>query len=315
MLSFGHTSRSPPLAPGLPWLGSARPLLDDPLAFFFAQYRALGPVYRVRAAGRSYTILGGIEANRFFAEHSQEVFAGQPIYQPYIDDTGSDHVLVAMEGEAHATWRRTLRPAFSREALAPQYGAMVDSLREGILALPVGADVPLLVTMQKLVSNASGIAMTGCPLGKLFGDASHFAHTMLGAGVGGFPLLYRDLPRYRRARSRMFAFLRNVAASGAERRDGRPEPALLATLRAARRADGAPIREEDMVANLHVAFTNSLVYVGALSGFYLHFLLRHPRALEACRAEADLLFGAGDPDIDRLWRAPWLRACLTETQR
>jgi cytochrome P450 len=309
------TGRLPPLVPGPFLVGSAQPLLQDPLAFFFAQYQAHGPVYRVRAAGRAYTILGGLDANRFFADRSAEVFAGQPIYRPYMDDTGSDHVLVAMEGEAHQAWRRTLQPAFSRDKLAPRFGAMVASMRTRIAALPANADAPLLDLMQDLVSNASGVAMVGCPVGKLLGATSRFAHTMLGAGVGGFPGFFRYLPRYRLARTQVFQFLRGVIAARRDRPQTEESPPLLEALLAARRADGEPLSEEDLLANLHIAFTNSLVYVGAISGFFLHFLLRNPRALEACRAEADQIFGGDALDLGRLQRSPWLRASLTETQR
>jgi len=232
-----------------------------------------------------------------------------------MEDTGSDHVLVAMEGEAHQAWRKTLQPAFSRDALAPRFGAMVASMRSRIATLPTNADTPLLELMQDLVSNASGVAMVGCPVGKLLGATSRFAHTALGAGVGGFPVFFRHLPRYRLARTQVFDFLRGVIAARRDAPETGDSPPLLDALLAARRTDGEPLREEDLLANLHIAYTNSLVYVGAIAVFFLHFLLRNPRALEACRAEADQLFGGDALELGRLQRSTWLRASLTETQR
>ena len=54
-------SHAPPSAPGLPLVGDAFAMAGDIGAFFTRQYLRLGPVFRVRALHRSFTVLAGPE--------------------------------------------------------------------------------------------------------------------------------------------------------------------------------------------------------------------------------------------------------------
>ena len=63
-----------PVASGLPLVGSALSLLQDPLAFLRAEYARLGPVFRLNAATRSMVVLAGPEGNRFATREGRDAF-------------------------------------------------------------------------------------------------------------------------------------------------------------------------------------------------------------------------------------------------
>lgn len=57
----------PPLVPGLPVLGNALSMQHDPLSFLVDCYQRYGPIFRLKALKREFTVMAGIEANQFLA--------------------------------------------------------------------------------------------------------------------------------------------------------------------------------------------------------------------------------------------------------
>ncbi len=306
----------PPLARGLPLLGSVRALLRDPCDFFFRTYQELGPVFRVRGGTRQYTVLAGHEANRLQSQLGDDVLQSTPVYRPYVDELKTEKILIALDGDEHRQYRRMLKPGLCREALVPHVPHMVAAVERVVRSCVPGEWLNVTKVMQFLVAQQVGLALAGRPIDDHFEDASTFAHVLLGAGVGGYPGVLRYLPSYRASKRRMLAFLRDVI----ERHRADPpgahrNPDLVDALLAARWPDGRPLDETQLVASIHMPYTNSLVYVGALCGFLLYRLLKHADVREHVLAEVDAMFARGAPDLSTLRQSRWLRGALLETQR
>jgi cytochrome P450 len=310
------TLKAPPVAPGEPFVGSFRGLLRDPLDTMYQAYRRMGPVFRVKAPTRDYVVLAGPEANLFFLQHGDELLEGGPVYHPYAEDLGTDRVLVAMDGSSHRAYKKVLKRGLSREALTPHLGRMADEVIRAARSWQAGDAINVPDTMQFFASQMMGLGLAGCPVDHNFEAVKKFAHTFLGAGVGGFPNFFRKLPAYQRAREATFEFVRAVIEHHRENPPGKQRaPDLIDMLLEQTREDGQPLSEMDLIASSHLPFTNSLVYAGALAGFMLYELLRHPDVLKKVREEADLLFAEGEPDARALRSARTLRGALMETQR
>ena len=307
--------KTPPTAPGWPLLGNAIDLVRNPLAFFLRMYLEMGPVFQVGGGSRRYTVLAGPEANRRFVEWEGSHLISGPVYQPYVDDLGSEKILVAMDGPTHKAFRKWLRPGFSREAISPRIPQMIEAAEAMIAGWHVGDTINVTDVMQQLIADMSGIGFTGCPAGDHFSDAQCFAHTFLGAGVGSFPGLMRRLPTYRGARHRFRRFLDGLIASHRQNALGERTPDLIDLLLRNSTPFGIPLTDADIQANAHMPYTNSLVYVGATCGFMLYELLKHPAILKEVQTEVDALFADGPPELKLLRRSKWLRAVLLETQR
>ena len=311
MTHLSHSNhRQPPLAPGLPLLGNTLGLLRDPLTLFARLYQEMGPVFVVRAPGREYTVLAGPKANRFFMRQGDDLQINRPVYKPYIDDLGTERVLIGMDGTHHHEYRKAMRPGFSRELISQQTERLIDKVVKGWH--PEEA-VNVTDLMQFLVGQLVGLTLAGCPLDQHFDEAVAFAHTYLGAGVGSFPEFMRYLPGYRQARSRFLGFLRGVLdwhrsqPVGADR-----QPDMIDLILG---LDGLALSEEDLLANAHMPYTNSIVYVGAMAGFMLYELLKNPEVLEKVRQEADQLFSSEQLDSRQLRHSVWLYSTLLETER
>ena len=317
MTPLKHKLPTPPLAPGLPLLGNALDLLRDPAALMLRLYHEMGPVFRVKGGGREYTILAGLEANRWFTKNADDHMVSQPVYQPYIDDLGSAHVLVAMDGAPHRTYRKTLRPGYSREMIAPRMGDMVTAIEEAIAGWDAGESLNVTDLTQFLMAQVMGIAVAGSPIDGHFSDMKRFGKIMLGAGVGGFVQSMRALPGYRASRRRMIGFLNdNIDQHRANPPgDGRHADLIDTLLGAQRPNDGESLDEADLLAHAHTPYTNSLVYMSAACGFLLYRLIKHPDALAKVQPEIDALFADGPPAINALRGARWFRAAYMESMR
>ena len=306
-----------PRADGAILIGSARPLLKDPLEFFLEQYKKHGPVYEVRALNRRYVILAGVEATRFFKENSDRLFDGRPIYSPYGKDIKSDHVLVGMEGKEHIKFRKALQPIFSKNALNHLYPQMAETIRKEMDRLPEGEAFSVVDEFSKMASLSCGEMITGCPFTGNMRKLSSFAKIFLGAGVGAFPGFMRVFPKYRRARRATMGFLNETLEKASSQKEDFPhDRKIWKVLSEFRKTDGTPLTKQDKLANLHMPYSNSLVYVGSLAGFLLHFLIQSDDALARCTEEAKELFGREQPpELKEVLNAKWLNAALMETQR
>ena len=306
-----------PRADGTMLIGSAAPLLKDPLEFFLNQYKKHGPVYEVRALNRRYVILAGVEATRFFKENSDCLFDGRPIYSPYSKDIKSDHVLVGMEGKEHIKFRKALQPVFSKNAMEHLYPQMAVTICKEMDRLPQGKGFSVVEEFSKMASLSCGEMITGCPFKGNMRKLSTFAKIFLGAGVGAFPGFMRAFPKYRRARKETMGFLNQTLEMASNQKEGFPhDRTIWKVLSEYRKADGSPLNQQDKLASLHMPYSNSLVYVGSLAGFLLHFLIQSDDALIRCTKEAKELFGREHPPkLNEVLNAKWLNAALMETQR
>lgn len=57
---------SPPLADGLPLVGSVLPMMSDMEGFVYRQYLKHGPCFRVKVPGRDMVVLGGQKRPRLW---------------------------------------------------------------------------------------------------------------------------------------------------------------------------------------------------------------------------------------------------------
>jgi cytochrome P450/CRP-like cAMP-binding protein len=224
-------------------------------------------------------------------------------------------VLVGMDGAAHRRYRSELRPGLTREAVRAHLPGMVAAVGNHTTAWQPGDTLDVAETLQFLVAEQAGLALTGCPVGDHFQDTRRFARTFLGAGVGGYPGFFRRSPRYRRARRRFLRFVHDVVAEHRHQPVNAREPDFVDLLLNSRRPDGGCLSDADVLAAAHMPYSNSLVYTAAFSGFVLSELMKRPEVLAQVRAEADALFAGGTPDLEALRQAPVLRAVLLETQR
>ena len=305
-----------PLAPGLPIIGNGLDLYRDALAAFVRCYHEVGPIYRLRGPGRRYTVLAGPKANAFLLRGGERHFDSASVYRRLAHELRTRNYPVATSGERHRHLRRTLRPAFSREAISQYVPKMIEVAGRIARAWQPGQRLRAPEAMRSLLAEQLGLAMANRPIGARLGDAVTFARVSVGAGLGSYPAIARFWPPYLLARARMFAFLREIIDEHRRQPPGAGrEPDLIDLLLAATDHTGIAFTEQDVIGNAQMIYSNSLLYAAPASVFLLYALLKNPGVMEQVVAEVDARFGEGPPSMATLAQMPLLHGATRESMR
>jgi CRP-like cAMP-binding protein/cytochrome P450 len=308
--------RRPPLAPGLPILGNSVDLIRDALGTFVKGYQQLGPIYRVRVPGRRYTILAGYKANHFLLHGGERHLDSVPVYKDIARDLGTENYPIATAGERHRHVRRVLQPAFSREAISHHVPKMIGEAERIARTWQAGQRLRLPEVARLIVGEQVGLAMANRALGEHLQDAMTFARVSIGAGLGSYPALARWSPRYRLARARMLALMKDIVAEHRRKPPGTErEPDLVDLLLGATDLTGAPFTEQDVIANAQMVYSNTLLYGAPACACLLYGLLKNPAVKERVIAEVDAAFAAGPASMATLQQMPILRGATKESFR
>ena len=123
--------RDPPVAPGLPLLGSLRPMLTDPLQFLVKSHQALGPVFALHVLNRRFVVLAGAEANQFMVGNERAYLRNGPIFGGFGAELGGELFLASADGEAHKQLRRIQTPSYAATHVETQVPDVIRALRRG----------------------------------------------------------------------------------------------------------------------------------------------------------------------------------------
>jgi cytochrome P450 len=304
-----------PVAPGLPFIGNAVDLFQRPLEFFVQSYHDLGPIFRASGPGRDYVIMAGPEANAFLLNGGEDCLDNKPIYQGVARQLKSKNYPIATDGARHQHMRRTLKPAFNHAAFMSYVPRMIEAAEAGVGRWQVGERLGALAAMHRLVGDQMGGAIIDTPLGDRLKDAVTFARFSVGAGLGAYPDFLAHAPHYKVAKRRMNAFFRQIVADHRARPRDEASGDMVDLLLAATDSEGQPLSDEDVIANMQMVYSNSLLYGAPMCAFLLYALLKHPEALRRVRAEVDAVFADGTPDVRTLQQMPELRGAMLESMR
>jgi cytochrome P450 len=304
-----------PVAPGLPFIGNAVDLFQRPLEFFVQSYHELGPIFRASGPGRDYVIMAGPEANAFLLDGGEDYLDNKPIYQGVARQLKAQNYPIATDGARHQHIRRTLKPAFNHAAFTGYVSRMIEAAAAGVGSWQEGERLGALAAMHRLVGDQMGGAIVDAPLGERLKDAVTFARFSVGAGLGAYPDFLAHAPHYRLAKRRMNAFFRQIVAEHRARPRDEASGDMVDLLLAATDSEGQPLPDEDVIANMQMVYSNSLLYGAPMCAFLLYALLKHPKALRRVRAEVDAVFADGTPDVRTLQQAPELRGAMLESMR
>jgi cytochrome P450 len=289
-----------PVAPGLPFIGNAVDLLQRPLEFFVQAYHDLGPIFRATGPGRDYVIMAGPEANAFLLNGGEDYLDNKPIYQGVARQLKAQNYPIATDGVRHLYMRRTLKPAFNHAAFMGYAPRMIEAAEAGVRHWKAGERLGALAAMHRLVGDQMGSAIVRTPLGDRLKDAVTFARFSVGAGLGAYPDFLAQASHYRVAKRRMNAFFRQIIANHRSEAHDEASGDMVDLLLAATDSEGQPLADDDVIANMQMVYSNSLLYGAPMCAFLLYSLLKHPEALRRVRAEVDAVFADGTPEA----RAP-----------
>jgi len=308
----------PPLVRGLPFLGSVFPLLHDPAQFLADSYLRYGPIYRVRAAHRHFTVLAGPEANLFLAAGGAQRLGSTGTYRRMVAEMGSGALITALDGPRHQHLRRLLRTPYSRETADRNLPRLAKALEAIVREQATGQTLPLRRLLQRLITEQLTLMTLGRGTAGVMDDAVACSSILIGATVGPTPVWRLRGKGYRAAKAAMWRLASTILD---ERRKQDPAaaservPDLVDIILAARDVDGQPFAEADLLCTVLGPYFAGMDTSASTASFLLYEILTQPGLQERVVAEIDTFFAEGVPTAQGLRRMRVLRGALFETLR
>ncbi len=304
------TLKTPPLADGLPLLGSVVPMMTDIEGFLYGQYAKHGPCFRVKALNREFVVLGGAEGAEALAKNTGEMDAWN-MWEDLVREFGGRYVLSMFEGEKHRRYRAAARAGFAKTRVQENVPEVMALAREALEATPHGQTFGVGDFAQHLVADCVGTLT----LGRKPGDSLHafikYWHTQLGVNIS------RTRPKSDLKKADYLAAKARARAAAQEILDldeeTLPSP-YVRDLKAFMREDPELLNHEELLFMLllpYVAGLDTVVNVLTLS---LYHAYKDPELLARLRAEIRPLLGEGLPAA-RLREMKVLHALVLETMR
>lgn len=305
-----------PHARGWSLVGNAFAMAGDIRAFFAKQYVELGPIFRVRAFNRRFTVLAGPKANRFMAHMGKTYLRSYEFWRDFNPEVGAMRSLISMDSIDHLRLRKVQVAGYSRKRIGSQLAEAVSIARGEIAAWPQNQAITAQYTFQRIIVEQLGVIITGVSSREYIDDLIVFVETLLATRLTHhYPKLMMNRPRVKRARKRVHELYLKVLAAHepAKRRNKRPD--MIDDLLELHRTDPQFLSEKDLKISVLGPFIAGLDTAASICAFMLYELLKNPDLLVRMTAEADALFGDGMPTAERLKQLDVTHRIAMETLR
>jgi cytochrome P450 len=308
-------SSAAPLADGLPFLGSVLDLAQNTRGFLFDQYLAHGPVFRVRALNRQYTVLAGPEANLFLSREGRTAFRSWEFWHDMDKEMGASRSMISIDGPDHSRFRKVQQPGFARSVVQNHIPQVVAMTRREMARWPMGQPIEGLYAMQRIVTDHLGTLAAGMSPGEYLDDLIVYIRAVLVTKVTRTrPAILLRTPRVRRARARVLELRQRVLDSHRGREAGEDRD-LIDDLLALAEEDPAFLPQKDLGVGALSPFIAGLDTVASTCAFMLYALFKHPEVMAGVTAEADAFFAAGDLSAQALRALDLTHRAAMETLR
>lgn len=308
--------REMPLVPGLPFLGSALDVLDDPARALIDAYRTYGPAFRIKVLRNEVVVLAGSEAQQFFTTEGERHFTRSSFFSTFSGELGVSDIILGASGTRHAQLRSALKLGFCREAVAPHVPAMAAATREAIRAVTPDTDVALVSLLGRIGYEQFGVLLAGRRVDEGFADVDLYVQTIMEVASKLWPPALLLRPDYQFAKRRSFALMRKLHRERLAQpaADDRPMTVLDALIAGNARKGGA-LSEDDVIGHALFGYVGSVFYMKRAIGFLLYEILNDPALHARVRAECDGVHASDGLTAEALRHMPILRGAFTESLR
>lgn len=312
-----------PVADGPPLIGSAWPMYDALPRFLCEQYQKHGPVFRVRAVGREFVVLAGVDAVNFVGSpEGKDALESKTAFKGMIGEYGTEEALVNADGERHAQFRSMVHRGYSRQAITGRYQRLIDTI-DGWLDTHwrPGVTVAAVNRLQELVIDLLSLVFADM---LLFDSIDHIKTQIHWSTnvhlLKRWPRVALKLPRYQRANARLMADASRIAKIFEDRARAAPNGVMGARLFddliAANKRQPDILTDHDLPMNLFGPFLGGMDTASNTIAAILGVLATHSTYRAKVESEADDLFSAETPDESTLFaKTPFLGAVIKESMR
>ena len=258
-------------------------------------FEKYGSVVRVpiRMGGQRVVALLGAEANHWVNKQGRFYLRSKDYIKNFESAFGASRTLPGMDGPEHHKMRKSLRPAYSRAALAQRLPELIGHCKDGIGAWKEGDVFGAAETFQNYISSQVSHLSIGVNCSHYVDDLLAYEHRALITHVqGALPKCMLRTPKMKRGRKYVSTLQHSIHSTHTPaQREGKPQDLADAILEL-HRNDPQFLPETDIVFPF-VASMVASIYLGSSLGFAVYAMVRDPELYQAVRKEADALFGNG----------------------
>jgi len=306
----------PPKASGLPFLGNALNIKNNPVKYVVEQYQKFGPIFRISLLGNEMTVLAGRDAIQFASTpEANDIFSLRESYGGLEIEVGP--VILSMEGEQHRHYRKLARPSHSRSQAAPRIPELLKVVDDFIDTLQVGQSVDMLPAIRRMISTQLGMMMLNQPAGEYFDDFVKFSTYMLFVyQFQMWPKFMLKTPPFKQAKARVLEMLEGLVDYHHRVPPGkeRPHDALDEIMETVD-AMGNPYSHATLLATAMGPYIAGMDTASGTINFITYALHKYTDTLAQVRDEVVALYDKGVPSADDLKDLIALNGAIFETMR
>ena len=266
-------------------------------ALFADLAQEYGPVFQLRPPfSESLIFLAGPETNHWVHRRGRMYLRARDYFVDFENVYGSAGVLPSLDGADHFRLRKSLSAAYSRKRLAGQLDELYDHARTHMAQWNVGGIYPATGMSRRMINAQISPFMVGVETQDLIDDLLKFKERALSVHVMKImPKFMMKTPGMRRRTKLIGTLLERIQSVHTPAQRAGQHRNLVDDYLSLHASDPQFMPE----SNLRFAFTAALVasaYLGDAFSFTLYAMASQPEIYAKIQAEADALFGNGDPD-------------------
>lgn len=258
-----------------------------------------GPVFELRVPfSKPITFLAGPQINHWANRHGRMYLRARDYFAEFEKVYGASGVLPSLDGTDHFRLRKAMAPAYSRRRLQSQVDQLFGHARGYMAGWKVGESYPARDMCRRMINAQISPMSVSVDSQDIFDDLMEYKERALNVHMlrlmPEFTLKTPGMKRRAKAIDTLLSRVQSVHTPA--QRAGCPRN-LADDLLSLNASDPQLVPESNLRFALSAALIAS-VYLGDAFSFVVYAMASQPELYSRIRAEADALFGKGDPDGD-----------------
>ena len=268
-------------------------------ALFADLAQEYGPVFQIHPPfSEAMIFLAGTETNHWVHRRGRMYLRARDYFVDFENVYGASGVLPSLDGADHFRLRKSLSAAYSRKRLAEQLDELYDHARKHMAEWKVGESYPATGMSRRMINSQISPIMVGVESQDIIDDLLKFKERALSVHIMKImPKFMLKTPGMRRRTKFIETLLERIQSVHTPAQRAGQHRNLVDDYLSLHASDPQFVPE----SNLRFAFTAALVasaYLGDAFSFALYAMASQPEIYARIQAEADTLFGNGDPGAE-----------------
>ena len=266
-------------------------------ALFADLTQEYGPVFQISPPfSKPMIFLGGPETNQWVHRRGRMYLRARDYFADFEKVYDASGVLPSLDGADHFRLRKSLSAAYSRKRLSEQLGELYDRARKHMAHWKVGDSYPATGMSRRMINAQISPLMVGVDTQDIIDDLLKYKERALSVHiVKVLPKFMMKTPGMRRRAKTIVTLLERIQSVHTPAQRAGAHRNLVDDYLSLHASDPHFVPE----SNLRFAFAAALVasaYFGDAFSFALYAMASQQEIYAKIQAEADALFGNGDPD-------------------